>query len=224
MNKLKKKLLSLRIFIENEWFYQMLKIIKDNKKKNFEGYITEIHHIIPKCWFKNNGLPVDNSEDNLVTLKLEDHWEIHKLMSKCSIGNFKKQMIGAMYIIGKRLNKNISTEEHNEYKLYISETLRGRKHSKEWTNKVVESRRWYKHSEETKKKIGAKSKNRIPNKETRKKMSISHVSKRNSNLKTAWGDVTKIKNSKFTNRKLAKIYNVSPTTIYKIRHYKEVIN
>lgn len=55
------------------------------------------HHIIPKCWFKLKGLPVDNSKDNLVLLSYEDHVKIHKLAIYCASSSIMKSRLACAY-------------------------------------------------------------------------------------------------------------------------------
>ena len=46
-----------------------------------EGYIKcQRHHIIPRCWFRQQGLEIDNSEENVVNLLPGEHLEVHALM------------------------------------------------------------------------------------------------------------------------------------------------
>lgn len=58
------------------------------------------HHIIPRCWFKMNNLPIDNSKDNLVLLSVEDHIKVHKLAYHCaSDSKFKRKMAFAYHML-----------------------------------------------------------------------------------------------------------------------------
>lgn len=73
----------LEVFEYNQHFVAMMNVI-NNARLNPPNKGHK-HHIIPKCWFKMNNLPVDNSKDNLVLLTLEDHIKVHKLASLCSV-------------------------------------------------------------------------------------------------------------------------------------------
>ena len=103
------------IFTYNQHFVAMMNIINAarlNPPK--EGHK---HHIIPKCWFKMNNLPIDNSVDNLVLLTYEDHCKIHKLMYLCIKGNtMKSKMAFAAHILNKcgTFPGLYLTEEHRQ--------------------------------------------------------------------------------------------------------------
>lgn len=61
----------------------MMNIINLARIRNVYGNF-ERHHIIPRCFFKVNNLPVDNSDANLVNLTLEEHRKIHQLIPLCA--------------------------------------------------------------------------------------------------------------------------------------------
>ncbi|WP_294241572.1 hypothetical protein [Pseudobutyrivibrio sp.] len=90
----------LEVFEYNQHFVAMMNIInaaKLNPPK--EGHK---HHIIPRCWFKMNNLPVDNSKDNLVLLTEEDHLKVHRLTILCAA---TPQLKGRMALAVHRLLK-----------------------------------------------------------------------------------------------------------------------
>lgn len=72
----------LDVYEYNQHFVAMMNVI--NAARLNPPVKGHNHHIIPKCWFKMKGLPVDNSKDNLVMLSFEDHWKVHKLALLCS--------------------------------------------------------------------------------------------------------------------------------------------
>ena len=65
-----------QVFEYNQHFVAMMNII--NAARLNPPSKGHKHHIIPRCWFKMNNLPVDNSKDNLVLLSYEDHVKAHK--------------------------------------------------------------------------------------------------------------------------------------------------
>ena len=104
----------LEVFEYNQHFVAMMNIInfaKLNPPK--EGHK---HHIIPRCWFKMNNLPVDNSKDNLVLLTYEDHVNVHKLAYLCALtSKFKGKMAYAYHRLtqGEVVANGAFAGEHN---------------------------------------------------------------------------------------------------------------
>lgn len=80
--ELKEKLLNTHYFIDNEFLDAYLKLVIENYTNT---KYDEIHHIIPKTFFKHFKLPIDNSDENLVKLSFSNHCRAHYLMSKCSL-------------------------------------------------------------------------------------------------------------------------------------------
>lgn len=70
------------MFIPNLHFYMMLNII--NVARLNPPVTGDHHHIIPRCYFKRNGLAIDNSDRNVVLLTRDDHRKVHILASKCA--------------------------------------------------------------------------------------------------------------------------------------------
>ena len=67
----KEKLLATNCFIDNEYLDEYLKLIDSSTAG------TEVHHILPRSYFKDLGISVDNSEQNLVQLSFADHCKAH---------------------------------------------------------------------------------------------------------------------------------------------------
>lgn len=75
---LKKYLLSLPdTFEDNEYLDKYVSLIEDNLYTEKVLYSTQMHHIVPKCWYSLNSLPVDNSQKNKVNLLYKDHIIAH---------------------------------------------------------------------------------------------------------------------------------------------------
>lgn len=60
----------------------MMNIINMAKIRNVDGRF-EKHHIVPRCWYRANGLIIDNSPNNLVNLTKEEHAKVHLLIPLC---------------------------------------------------------------------------------------------------------------------------------------------
>ena len=80
------------LFVYNQHFVAMMNVI--NAARLNPPTKGHIHHIIPKCWFKMNNLPIDNSKDNLVLLSEEDHQKVHRLCVLCVKDKDMKSKMG----------------------------------------------------------------------------------------------------------------------------------
>lgn len=129
-----------QVFEYNQHFVAMMNIINSSRLNSpSKGHR---HHIIPRCWFKMNNLPVDNSKDNLVLLTHEDHLKVHKLSILCAATSEMKSKMGfavkrllkgnfsgmhhtdaTKQVIKLKRAKQVITEEH---KKHISESLKGK--------------------------------------------------------------------------------------------------
>jgi hypothetical protein len=68
-----------------------------------KGY--EVHHIIPRSFYKKKGLSVDNSESNLIKLKPSEHYMAHYYMSKCAKKLIKRSMVYALHLMTQTATK-----------------------------------------------------------------------------------------------------------------------
>ena len=160
----------LDVFEYNQHFVAMMNIINSSRlNPPKEGHK---HHIIPKCWFRMNNLPIDNSKDNLVLLSYEGHVKVHKLAYMCAKGSIFK---GKMAYAYHRLTKgqivandcfkgekcaNYGKHHSEESRRKMSEAKKGKTHSEEWSRKMSEAHGGEKnpfygkhHSEETRRKM-----------------------------------------------------------------------
>ena len=81
---LRSKLLDTKLFIENIYFDQYINLVQLNKEKLKEKFVTQSHHIIPRCYYIHNSLAIDESSNNLVNLEYKDHLLAHYYLSLCS--------------------------------------------------------------------------------------------------------------------------------------------
>lgn len=160
----------LDVFEYNQHFVAMMNIINSSRLNTpKEGHK---HHIIPKCWFKMNNIPIDNSEANLALLSYEDHVKVHKLAYMCAKGSIFK---GKMAYAYHRLTKgqivandcfkgekcaNYGKHHSEESRKKMSEARKGRTVSEKWRRSMSEAVKGEKnpffgkhHSEETRKKM-----------------------------------------------------------------------
>lgn len=159
----------LDVFEYNQHFVAMMNVINMSRlNPPKEGHK---HHIVPKCWFTMNNLPIDNSKDNLVLLSYEDHVKVHKLAYMCAKDSiFKGKMAYAYHKLtqGDVISNDCFKGEKcamygkhhsEESRKKMSEVKKGKSMSKEHYDKLSKAFKGEKnpfygkhHSEEQRKK------------------------------------------------------------------------
>ena len=167
-----------QVFEYNQHFVAMMNIINSSRlNPPTKGHR---HHIIPKCWFKMNNLPIDNSDENMILLTKENHIKVHKLSVLCAATPEIKSKMG--YAVHRLLNGNFSGIHHSEEtRKKMSEAHKGKHHTEESRKKMSEAHKgkesWIKGkhlSEETRNKLSDLNKGKTFSEETRKKLSEAH--------------------------------------------------
>lgn len=177
----------MNAFTYNQFFVAMMNVINSARLNTPKD--GHKHHIIPKCWFRMNNLPIDNSKDNLVLLSVEDHIKVHKLAYLCaSDSKFKRKMAFAYHLMtlgelvepGSLRGGNSSllgTHLTLETRAKISDAKKGSHHSTETKAKMSAAKKGKHHTEEHRKKIGESMKGKRLSEETRKRLSEAHKGK-----------------------------------------------
>lgn len=163
------------VFTYNQHFVAMMNVI-NNAKLNppIKGHK---HHIIPKCWYKMNGLDIDNSKENLVLLSYEDHVKVHKLAVLCaSTPEMKSKMVLAVHRLLMGDFSGLHYNHTEETKKKISEKKKGCPGF--WNGKKM--------TEEHRAKLSESHKGIIRSEETKKKMSVSHKGKHTTAKGKSW--------------------------------------
>jgi len=125
----------LKCFKYNQHFVAMMNIINLARIRNVDGNF-ERHHVIPRCFFKVNNLPVDNSEANLVNLTREEHRKVHHLAMLCvSSSKMKANMAYACHVLGLPASNYHHTAETIEK---IRKSNKGKKRSAETCKRISE--------------------------------------------------------------------------------------
>ena len=160
----------LDVFEYNQHFVAMMNIINMARLNPPES--GDKHHIIPRCWFKMNNLPIDNSDANLVLLTKEQHGKIHKLMSLCAKDEqLKRNMVIAAHLMGLPTT-SLKYTPTKEVIQKISEALKGNTF---WLGKH--------HSDESRKKISVSMKGKLKGRtltdDVKKKLSVLKLGEKN---------------------------------------------
>ena len=118
MSNLRKQLINLNIFNDNEYFDKYVNLVSNNKSTKYIPYVTNSHHIIPKYYYISRNLEVDNSDSNKVNLEYKDHILAHYLLAKCSKNaeDVSRNALAIRYILnGKSLDEFDINEIDLEY-------------------------------------------------------------------------------------------------------------
>lgn len=113
MNNILEKLVRTNLFdAESRYLKLYVELIISNLSQEKIKFKTQEHHIIPKSYYKDNCLEVDNSKDNLVNLLYKDHILAHYYLALASTDKlFKYQNTMAIqHVFG---NKHVNCEEIN---------------------------------------------------------------------------------------------------------------
>lgn len=84
----------------NEYYTKLLDLINsafDRQKIKESGF--EIHHIVPRSFFKKKGIPVDDSFYNKVKFTCEEHYMAHYYCYKCAKPIIKRSMVFALHLM-----------------------------------------------------------------------------------------------------------------------------
>ena len=141
-------------------------IIARGKKRKLIGY-KEVHHILPKS------LGGSNDKSNLVELTAREHFIVHMLLCKFTIGQAKMKMSYGFHAMCKLKNKFHNREYvansklAEKFRIEFNKALIGRKLPKYVKEKIANSLKgknsfWFgkKHTQETKDKMSKKAKGR----------------------------------------------------------------
>lgn len=114
-NKLliKEALLNTGEFLNNDYLDQYLDLISNYELSETKHYI-EIHHILPKKYFKHHQIEIDDSDFNLIPLLYKDHCLAHWLLHKCTEGYLKRSNAQAFRFMTERTICSLSPKEYQE--------------------------------------------------------------------------------------------------------------
>jgi len=144
--------------VDNKYKVWHDNIIAKGKNRVLTGY-QEKHHIIPKS------LGGSNSKDNLVALTPKEHFIIHILLCKFTVGKSRLKMLNALHAM------MFFTTKRRGYKT-SSRIVANLRIEFQKNNPVFDP--------EVRRKIGLGNKGKIVSAEGRRNMSLAHMGLRNS--------------------------------------------
>lgn len=138
------------MFINNKYKSWYDSIIQKAKVRNLSGY-KEKHHILPRC------LGGKDNQENLVELTAREHFIVHMLLCKFTVGQAKHKMIFAFNpmanIKSKGRNYKTNSKTAELLRLEFKKLLTGKKLSKEHIENLRKSHLGIRPSKETRLKM-----------------------------------------------------------------------
>ena len=114
---LKNNLLSLGLVIDNEFLDYYCLLIENNKNTKRKKFETQKHHIVPRYYYRENNLTVDDSRENIVYLNYKDHILAHYYLCLCRVEKYKfNNQCALFFFLGK---KNYTESFYLERKEFI---------------------------------------------------------------------------------------------------------
>lgn len=115
MQKIKEALLETEQFLNNEWLDKYVVLVEANtatepKVEQTFWSAVQKHHIIPRCYYEYVGLPINNSQENLVNLTVNDHATAHYYLIKASATGFMRSNMAAALNLIKHYGAELSNE------------------------------------------------------------------------------------------------------------------
>lgn len=180
---LKNVLLQLNLVIDNEFLDKYVELIINNRFTEKQKFITNSHHIVPRCYYKHNHIELDNTSANKVNLTIKNHLLAHYYLYKCALEDWFKlsnlrsikftknyshslEDIDDDWVSNNLENISSLWIEHNKLQAESGHDLRGEKNPFYGRH----------HTDKSKKKISATKTN--PSELTRQKLRISHIGKK----------------------------------------------
>lgn len=98
-------------FEDGEALDAYVKLIESNEGTPHKTFLTQQHHIIPRCYFKEQGLAVDNAEVNLVELSHADHLKAHYYLCLCAPPQLYRKLVLAFNYMRDKKNHYSRVED-----------------------------------------------------------------------------------------------------------------
>ena len=132
--ELRQFILKSEIFCENEYLEKYLDLCMENLNTKKEKFKTEKHHILPRCYFKDLNIEIDNSKNNLINLSYENHILAHYYlcgMIRDITSVLYDKLCYAFYKMTNNKIKNVKEED------FINYFLKYKTYKQSWHNYVL---------------------------------------------------------------------------------------
>lgn len=110
------------------WYFSIV----DNARTRVLDTYTENHHIIPKS------MGGSNKKDNIVAITAREHYVCHLLLTKMTVGDNRRKMMYALWIISNRSSKK-SSRLYQKTREEVQKIMKNRKHTPESIEKMKQS-------------------------------------------------------------------------------------
>lgn len=170
------------VYEYNQHFVAMMNIINAARLNPPEN--GHKHHIIPQCWYRYNGIDVDNSNENMVLLTVDDHIKIHQLMIMCAKDIvLKHKLMWVIRLLAKGFGTFDGCHHTEDTKKKMSAIAKKRlantdKRTRYWKGKTF--------SDEHRQNLSDAHKGKHASEETRNKMSLIHKGKPSGTKGKTW--------------------------------------
>lgn len=108
MTSLKEHILEHEGFLDNNYLDSYVRLIERNRRTVRKPGSTNMHHIVPRSWFRINKQPVNDSLPNLVNLTYRDHVLAHYFLCLCTTNSLLYANELALFLLTSRKKLNLS--------------------------------------------------------------------------------------------------------------------
>lgn len=100
---LEQKLLATGLVQQSSFLTKYCKLLLNNSLAEYDSSIANYHHAIPRMYFEDNNLEIDNSNDNLFILLYKDHVLAHYYLAMAAVDDtFRYKMAYAVrFVVGQ---------------------------------------------------------------------------------------------------------------------------
>ena len=80
----KKELITSGLVLDNEYLSKYIELVTSSDYTEKIPGLTQKHHIIPRFYYRDNGMPINENADNIVYLTFKNHILAHYYLALCS--------------------------------------------------------------------------------------------------------------------------------------------